>query len=1009
MYNQDDATNIPVGLAAVCLNTDFTATSADTRAGVNRTMQGVNKAPITGVLGLQYEPETATDVFFQRPLAFDLKGALQYEKVLGSGDLVPVPAGLFVPPVGTHLIGTAAANKAWMAFSNLKTPSSGLGVLDTKLLTLDPYGMKPVGWTWLPGQPVLVGEMATPTVQGGNGHTYRCVQAGVTGVAEPVWPVVENGQVADGTAEWEEYTMVLANRIPAPEVPVLALVAGGTFAAGQTVSVLLTFTNPQGETVGSAVASVTTTATDQAVSVTLPALASLPGWVRNLPGTVGAQYAVTGATIYEADVAAGDAAPAPSEFQRVGNFALGTTQVVTETATSGTTMPGANTARITAGQLPNPVDEPVLARSGGAGTFAAGRDVYVRLTYTNALGETTPGPSNFIEGTILDDGITVSIVGLPLYPQIEGIRVYEADVATGADEPAIGEYVLVGTYTAGDTATITTTAAGSAPPTVNTTGPGGNIVADTETGGANGAQGMRYGALMFMNRGETVSGFTQASVVSCVVDEDGWELAAFNVASGPANVLGRYLALTVADGTQAGPFFSIGLVNLQVPTQNFVYPQTKPSDGIAMSSTVFLDNVRTFGVFNFTDEYLEASNSMTDRLRVIWPPQAVSIRYLKSVNRMALTGIAGNYSGLMISLGADYESFYGDTSGVPIYQSELGRSWGTIEYRGVIYLLRERGGMTVTPTTNDPATWNATERWDKTGPCGPRAFDACSKFMIYVHKSGIYRYVDTEPDLMTKEIPRWWATINWQAAETISVTIDEDTHTVRMLFPVGGSMVPNRELVLSYIEGWQDPVHFSTYSGKEISLDACRRYSENDVQAFVCARIQRTLPVPAGTEPEGESDAPPLDGSFYTSQLVYGTSGPDGGIHARTPGIFNDNGAGIDWRYRTASAGAMLGLSKIEGFTLNATGDGTINASFFAARDMKTDWHPAGKSRELRVRPFDLSIDQQAGISRKVPSKLNEYWGLEFNNGKRPDVWCSLKFLKVYTIPTFDSREEDES
>ena len=76
---------------------------------------------------------------------------------------------------------------------------------------------------------------------------------------------------------------------------------------------------------------------------------------------------------------------------------------------------------------------------------------------------------------------------------------------------------------------------------------------------------------------------------------------------------------------------------------------------------------------------------------------------------------------------------------------------------------------------------------------------------------------------------------------------------------------------------------------------------------------------------------------------------------------------------------------------------------------MSADWSPSGKAKSLRVkRPLELLPDQSTGVSRKVPSRTNEFWSLEFDNGLQPDVWCSLKFLKVYTLPVADSREEDE-
>lgn len=991
--DQDDATNVPLGLAPICRNTDFELTSAGTRCGFNQTMQGVNKSPITGLLGFLYQPELSTESAFQMPILFDLAGGLQQESPVGSGNCKLLSGGLFTPPKNSHMIGVQAANRVYAAFSDLNLPTSGAMVFDPFQTTIDPFGMKPYGWVWQPLTPCIVGEMMTPPSKGGNGHTYRCIQAGTTGAGAPGFQTAEGATFADGSVVWQELTMVIANRLPAPAAPQLALIPG-TFAAGRDIYVVAAYNNPQGQSIASTPTVITTTAVNQGVYYTSLALAQLPGWIRALS----AAYQPTSVTVFEADVPTGSPAPAQSSYRAVAQVPLGYTQSITAPGT-GAAPSQTNTARITPGQLPTPITGAVIARSSTNGTFPAGRDVWVRLAYANQNGETPVGPSNSIINTQADDAITVTLSAVALYPQLEQIQVYEADVPTGTAEPPASAYALVGTYAPGTTATITATATGDPPATVNSTGPAGNIVADTSDGGTNGTQGMRYAAAMFMNRYETVSGFTANSVVSTIIDEDGWEISVFNVAIGPANVAARLVAFTVADGTQDGPFNWNGLIDLKVPSQNFVYPQTYTSDGIPMTSTAFLDNVTTSGTFNFTDEYLLSDNDVTDRLRLAAPYLPIRIDYLKSVDRVALTGVKGYYSGALISLGGDYESFYGDTSPLPTTTNQ--RVWGFLEYRNVIYMMRERGADIVTPGSGDPSTWDVKERWDDVGPCGPRAFDACGKFLVFAHQSGFYRYVDTDTDLMTKEIPKEWGRINWAAGHTISVYIDQDTHTVRIQVPLDSSLVPNEEICLSYIEGWENPVHFSVYAAKETAMDAARRYSFNDMAAFVCLRIQRTLPNPNAI-PEGAANVPMSDNTFYVSQLVYGSSAADGAVHARQPGTFNDNGTGIDWQYETACEGLMMTVTKCEGFKLNAYGQGQIDVSFLAARDMVTgqdDNGTAVRSKQLRFpKPVILTPGQHNTVARQLPAKLNEFWRLRFTNGKRKDCYASLKSLTVYLI-----------
>ena len=1155
--DQDDWTNIPTGLAALVRNCCFDSlTSVRTRDGISTTMQGVNKSPITGLMGTLYTPETAAENFFQLPVIFDMEGALQYESPVGTGRMVEFGYNnTFTPPANSHMIAVQTYNKIFAAFSNLNTPLSGMAVIDPLTKNVWPYGMKPFGWNWVANTPVLVGEMMTPNTPSGNGHTYRCITAGTTGANPPAYSLAEEGTFADGTAEWKEYTAVMANRLSPPPVPSLALAGGGMWAAFLDIYVVITLVNSMGESLPSAPVSIETLANSTTVNVTLPTLTlgSLPGWMQEL----GPSYIPTGCNIYVAEVAHGQPAPPLSTYEKSNTTPapLGSVYGITTTGINGAP-PSLCTARVVPGQLPTPDTEVQIQRipagatvapppapglslvaAGGtwpanqtvwvgvvlvnangtttigalanitttianqgiqvsiaasygptvtgvyiyetdaaegdpmpgagpwlpiasiplidfplalgstpiitesqigsgepsgfpynppadntatlpAGLFPAGRDIYIAQTYTNSVGETTLGPLNSIINSNADDSVLVT-VAVPqddnnndLYT-IASVGIYEADVPTGAPAPPSTAFSLVGYYQALATPFVIQTAVGQNPPTVNGTGPGGAIVADTATGGINGTQGFRYAALMYMNQNYTISGFTANSVIQYDVDEDGWELGIFKAAVGPGYTLGRVVAFSVADGSNVGPFWWIGNVNLQIPAQNFVYPQTFLSDTVNQSSTFFLDNATTNGVFNFTDEYLDGSNDVTDRLDVIWPNQAVHCTYCPSVDRIFQSGVPGYYSGWWVSLAGDPESYYSDLSFISVGSDDGERAWGAVEYRGTVYGLRERSGMTLTANPNNPQAWTATKRWSERGPCGPRAFDACGDFMIFVHRSGIYKYEETSPELVTKEIPYFWRTINWAAANTICVKIDQEKHEVHILVPIGNSTVPNQEIVLNYLEGWAQPVHFSTFSAKEIAIADVRKFSMNDVQGFVCERIERFIPVPAGQPAQGQVGIPFLDSSYYTSQFIYGSSAADGTVQNVTPGIFNDNGAGIDCRYQTVCPDTTMSLSKIEGFTLNARGNGTLYPYFIGGRQMLTntvdEQNNPVKSLTIPCRPIELNILESEGLSRMVPSKVNERWRMEFNNGKVADSWFELKWLAMYTIPYFQSRSESQS
>lgn len=1005
--DEDDPTALPAGVASLARNCDFTYTSVKTRSGVNLTMQGVNKSPVTGLFGTIYTPQTdaPADVMFQLPVIFDKAGALQYESPLGTGRMNRFAySSLFTPPANSHALGSQAYNRLYTSYSNLITPTSRCSVLDLKTKNVDPYGQKPMGWAWLPNTPCLVGEYAAPstvldtvTISAPNGHTYRCIVAGVTGANQPAWPLTEGGIIVDGSAHWQESTMVLANRIPQAAVPLLTRDPGaGTFPAGQDVYIVITLLNGIGETIASVAAVLVNTNANDAVDVAIPALASFPGWVQGLI----APYKVTGAQVYEADVTTGSPAPPLTDFQQVagGPFALGSTVVVGDTATSGIFPPGRNGARITPGMIPNPIVAPVLTRDSTAGTFPAGRDVWVRQTYTNSTGETMLGPSNSIADTQLNDAVQVNIVGLDGYV-ITGVNLYEADVPTGADEPDPSEYAKVGSFQPGATATITTTAAGPPAPTQNSTGTGGNIQKDTENGGLNDTQGYRYAVPSFQNRNGSNSGVTAGAVVKYIVDEDGWELAVFVAPIGPLNIAQRLIGFAVADGVPSGPFGYIS--------------QSQISDGIQVLATVLYDNVTTSTVVNFTDQQLlaavAAGAQLTSYFDTIWPNPCVDLYYSPSTNRFFQTGVPGYASSHFVSQAGDAETYQGSTCIVPVGQDDGERTICVREFtNGTIFSLRERSGFILTPSNANPILWNVQRQWSKVGPCGPRAVDVAGDFLIFVHRSGIYRYTQGQPELLTKEIPYFWQTINWAAQQVIWLTIDEEKRIVRCGLPVNGSAVPNVELTISYIEGWAYPIHFSTYSGKMIAVDACRKISINDIQANCAGRIERTL-APPPRPPDGVTGIEQTGGDFYQSQFLYGSSAADGTVQAITPGVYSDNGAGIDWHYRTVSSQQMQALSKCEGMNLNARGEGSMNATFLAGRDILTDWTPGSPTtRAVKCRSFDLSPNQSAGISRNVESRVNEHWMVEFDNGNVPGAWCELKQVIIYTIPMYSARDGSE-
>ncbi len=127
----------------------------------------------------------------------------------------------------------------------------------------------------------------------------------------------------------------------------------------------------------------------------------------------------------------------------------------------------------------------------------------------------------------------------------------------------------------------------------------------------------------------------------------------------------------------------------------FYIPSTTVSANVTQTATVLNDNTTTTAFFNFTDEFLQAETStdMTDRLRCVQAPAAVDVYYSPSNDRVVLSGVDGYGSGHYISLAADAESYYGDTSPIQVANGNGQRCICAREFQGTLFSLKERSGF----------------------------------------------------------------------------------------------------------------------------------------------------------------------------------------------------------------------------------------------------------------------------------------------------------------------------
>jgi hypothetical protein len=487
--------------------------------------------------------------------------------------------------------------------------------------------------------------------------------------------------------------------------------------------------------------------------------------------------------------------------------------------------------------------------------------------------------------------------------------------------------------------------------------------------------GQRYMVVLFKNRNGYITGMTEAAVAGLNIGTASKQLTVSNVPLGPANTAARICAFTVSGGSTAGDYFYI--------------PLNDSVSGIPITTTIINDNTSTTATFNFTDVYLLSSTKVTSFFRKIPVPNCVDIYFSESTGRMMVSGAAGYPSGWLVSLPNDPESFYGDTGVVQAGENDGQRAIAWRDFRGVSYGLKERSGYVIEPNANDPSTWLVTKRWDGVGPVGPRAIDVSSLFLAFVHRSGVYVFMGDAPLRISKEIPKTWHSINWDYAHLIWVQIDEETQEIRVGVPLNDSTVPNAVLKCSYEEApdFSPPIYFSPFVGKEVAAGSCRKWSVDDVAAYVAVRAERKL------------GSTITDAATRQSQILFASSAPDGAVNAIVPGTFSDNGAGIDCIYETVSTQDLLRVNQLGGISVNATGYGDLNVSVIFGRKSATA--PDGR---IDLRPIKL-VDTQDKAPPGVGARgQNERFRLRFSNGKQPNYWFDLKYAVLYARPVASSR-----
>jgi hypothetical protein len=192
------------------------------------------------------------------------------------------------------------------------------------------------------------------------------------------------------------------------------------------------------------------------------------------------------------------------------------------------------------------------------------------------------------------------------------------------------------------------------------------------------------------------------------------------------------------------------------------------------------------------------------------------------------------------------------------------------------------------------------------------------------------------------------------------------------------------------MEGISGPIHFSQYAGREVAMGAARKWSVDDIAGSVAVRCERRLP----------ANASPF-GALRQSQMLIGSSSPDGTVQMIATGIYNDNGRGIECVYETMSTQDLMDVSMLGGVTINALGQGSMSVSVMVARSFANSQQPG--PNEIKLAPFPLTPENWKGYDGGARGQ-NERFRMRFTNGTAANAWFALKYCSLFTRPLYTGR-----
>jgi hypothetical protein len=355
----DDETRIPNGVAVKSLNSRFRAESPGTRYGRRHTMTYPSSGGVTGLDVLNVLIDNPQQI----PILFTDTGLLLRESPPGTKTLVPVNPPL-VLPTNAYMQDTLAFNRIYMAMSDGQTGLIPPIVLDGPSGITSIAGQNPTGALWAQNTLYQVGDL----VRAPDGRWWRCTSAAssLTSATPPQWPLL-NGYFAEAN-------------------PIASIAYAGGFAPTALVTL--------GGTIVGIIAgnSITISGNSNPLFNSTFIVANITG-----PTTLNIEFALA-----SSESGVGGEIGATSWVPAVATDPVSGSQWEEWTPACTQYLPAPDVVGAT------------IADSPGAGTIAAGKDVYIKLTYViPETGETPRSSPVVFVNTAANDRLTLSFNGQP--------------------------------------------------------------------------------------------------------------------------------------------------------------------------------------------------------------------------------------------------------------------------------------------------------------------------------------------------------------------------------------------------------------------------------------------------------------------------------------------------------------------------------------------------------------------------------------------------------------------